>query len=181
MFGPLEFCCMRSWHLARCLTQVTPLSTLSPCKWSSEHRLKKSNIINVAIKVSEHLHSNSWMQKSLVRPVIMSLCGCSSHDELPGGAEDSPGLQDAMPSQLPQSHVWHHDGVLEGERTGPAHIWDPAVEAGGLLRPGCDLIWRCGPLLALARWSGCKMSEERNKLTWIQTWTYTDIFYDVTD
>ena len=69
----------------------------------------------------------------------MSLCD-SSHDELPGGAEGSPGLPDAVPPQLPQSHARHHDGLLEGERAGPAHVRDPAVEAGGLLRPGRDLV-----------------------------------------
>lgn len=83
----------------------------------------------------------------------MIVCDSSSHDELTSGPEGSPGLQDAVPPQLPQSHVWHYDGLLEGGRTGSAHIRDPAVEAGGLLRPGCNVIWRRWPLLAY--WPGC--------------------------
>lgn len=41
--------------------------------------------------------------------------------------------------------------MLEGERTEPAHIWDPAVEPRGLFWPGRDVLrWR-QPLLAQQR------------------------------
>lgn len=79
----------------------------------------------------------------------MTLCGSSSsHDQLPGGPEGPPGLQDALPPQLPQNHLWHNVGVLEEERTGAAHVWDAAVETGGLLRPGRDIVRRRQSLLA---------------------------------
>lgn len=98
---------------------------------------------------------------SPVRSVTMSQCDCFSHDELPGCPEGSNRLQDAVPPQLPQSYVWNHVGLLEGEGTRPAHLWDSAVEAGGLLRPGCDIVWWRHPLLA--RWPRCGKCEEGKK------------------
>lgn len=91
----------------------------------------------------------------------MSSFDSSSHDELPGDPEAFPGLQDAVPPQLPQSHVWHYDGLLEGGRAWSAHIRDPAVEAGGLLWPGRNLLRRRRPLLA--HWAGWDIWNEGDK------------------
>lgn len=73
-----------------------------------------------------------------------------SHEQLPGGAADPAGLPDAVPARLSKGDLWHHDGVLEGERAGAAHLRNAAVEAGGLLRPGRHLLRRRQPLLAAA-------------------------------
>lgn len=147
--------------------------------WTEIYKKRKTeSVIVLWSKVSKPSSSKF----SPVR-YILSFCDSSSHDQLPGGPEGSPGLQDAMPPQLPQSPVWHHDGLLEGERAGAAHVRNPAVEAGGLLRPGRNLLRRRWPLLAPR--PGCDTREtETNKPKCIlsavshsQTWTHTVLMF----
>lgn len=83
-----------------------------------------------------------------LRECLTVCCDCYRHDKPAGGPEGPDGLQDDMSSELPRSPVWHHDGLLEGKRTGPTHIWNPAVEARGLFWHGRDVLRRCQPLLA---------------------------------
>lgn len=123
MSGPSGFCSTRSWRSDRCLTQV---SLFCPP-------------VHVFGRMS--LYVFLWA-------CLTVCCDCCRHDKPAGGPEGPAGLQDDMSSPLPQSRVWHHDGLLEGERTEPSHIWDPAVEAGGLFWRGRDVLrWR-QPLLA---------------------------------
>lgn len=125
MSGPLGFCFTRSWRSDRCLTQVS---------------------LFYLVHVFRRQYRMSFLWECLTL-----CCDCCSHDKPAGGPEDPDGLQDAMSSELPESPVWHHGGLLEGGRTGPTHIWNPAVESRGLFWRGRDVLRWCQPLLAQQR------------------------------
>lgn len=84
----------------------------------------------------------SWKDMSIIS-LFLSL----SHDQLPSGAEAANRLPYGSPSPMPQSHVWHHDGMLEGPAFWQTHFWDPSVEAGRFLWHGPDIVWWCQQLL----------------------------------
>lgn len=46
-----------------------------------------------------------YLMQSHALYFVMVVCDSSSHDKLTGGTEGSPGIQDALPPQLPQNHV----------------------------------------------------------------------------
>lgn len=136
MSGPLGFYCMRSWPSDRCRTQV-----------SEGKKNKKNNL--------EYTPATPFCcyPPSDHHPFFF-LC---SHEQLPGGAANPAGLPDALPTQLSKGDLRHYDGVLEGERAWAAHLWDTAVEAGGLLWPGCYLLrWRQSLLAAASLTTSCQ-------------------------
>lgn len=55
------------------------------------------------------------------------------YDQCWSPAPSRTWLQNALSSELSQAIVWYHAGVLEEGGDGETHVWDLAVEAGGVL------------------------------------------------
>ena len=83
------------------------------------------------------------------------------YDQRRGSPPSGAWLPHALPPWLPQTTLRHHAGVLAQGGDGEAHLWDPAMEAGGVLHHGpqglsrgllCQMKNYRPPVPAVARW-----------------------------
>lgn len=156
MSGHLVFCCTRSWHLAKCLTQVRPKINQSHPSYSKLYQFFGR----------------------MVRSDNFSLF-FSRHDKLPCCPTSSSRLPNVPSPQVSQNHVWHHDGLLEWEWTGPTHIWDLAVEVGGILWPEHYLLWwNCALLAHWPKNSIIHLHKNNNNKNHFNPYMHRNVFWN---